>query len=111
MSVKVGDNIWVFNINRRIYRRNENGKYIGGPIWKEHWEKHIITGETSRSWLFGYGQKIPKKNAQNVCYSLDEIEKLAFVKDNQYKIADAVRRVNDCDLLMQIAKLINYKTD
>lgn len=111
MSVKVGDNVWVFDINRRVYRRSENGKAIGGPIWKEHWVKRTIISETSRSWIIDCGVKITKKNAQNVCYSLEEIERRAFVHDNQYKISEAVKRVGDYDLLIQIAKLINYKTD
>ena len=69
--LQVGDTIWYFDTNRRVYPPPEPGRIwaSGGPIWREHWRPVQITGETSRSWVLGSGcwivgkvvTKIPKR--------------------------------------------------
>lgn len=107
---KVGDPVWIFNQNRRVYVKHQSG-----PIWREHWEKKSVLGETSRSWLVGreYEQiKIPKKGPQpwGVCWSEEEVTRRAYVNDNAYKISDLVRRIDDCDTLKKVADLVGYQT-
>jgi hypothetical protein len=46
--------VWVFDVNRRVYP------------YRKHWVKHLIIGQTSRSWLIGptwKPTKIPKRGA------------------------------------------------
>jgi hypothetical protein len=38
--------VWLYDTNRRIYP--EGG---GSPIWRKHWRRFEIVGETARSWL------------------------------------------------------------
>lgn len=101
--------IWVFDENRRVYRRNEQGRPVGGPIWREHWRKVTVVGETSRSWVTAWGQKIPKSGRRGVVFSEEEIDRAAYVRDNAVKIANEVRRVDSYDLLKQIAALVGYE--
>lgn len=39
--------VWVFDINRRVYP--EGGGIGRSPIYREHWRKVAVTGQTSRS--------------------------------------------------------------
>lgn len=107
--------IWIFDANRRVYRKDANGRSIGGPVWYEHWRKDKIEGETSRSWILVGGQKIPKKNPPKefVAFSEEEIRDRAWVEANLHKI---VRHMSygekpGYDALKQIAELIGYKED
>jgi len=50
-NLKVGDTVWVFDINRRVYDGNGLGAKI---IYREHFRPVHIIGETSRSWILDY---------------------------------------------------------
>ena len=107
---KVGDTVWVFNENRRIYARDEKGKSLGGgPIWREHWEKGEILSETSRSWVLRYGEKVPKKghDPRKYAFSLADIEDQAFVHENRYRISMAVSRNTDAAKLRTIDLILS----
>lgn len=114
-DIKIGSPVWIFDINHRVYRRGPNGESLGGgPIWREHWVKHEIIGETSRSWVVGkwYGQrKIPKKGPipNGICFSEEEIEQRAFVEDNAHRISDLVLRCKDYATLKKIGELVGYE--
>lgn len=101
---------WVFDGNRRKYRL-KNGYTVGNPIWREHWCKVTIVGETSRSWLTSCRRKIPKAGREGVSFSMEEIERLAFVEENRYWIGDAVSRLKDYGALKSIADLIRYEVE
>lgn len=110
-SLKVGDTVWVFDQNRRIYPKDRQG----GPIWSEHWRPEKITGETSRSWIIGNHawtqKKLPKKGAApfRVAYSQEEIDKAAWVHDNRYRLSHEIDRCEDYDTLKKVAELVGYR--
>lgn len=52
MTLKVGDTLYRFDGNRRIY---PPGSKMGGPVFAGHFEDFVITDETARSWLCGEG--------------------------------------------------------
>ena len=100
--------VWIFDSTRRVYGENKSS-----PIWREHWRKLEITGETSRSWLAGsgYGQhKIPKKGPPNrhVAWSEAEIDNLEWDNATRYKI---IRATQYCavDQLIQIAQIVGIQ--
>lgn len=109
--------IWRFDSNHRVYRQPEEGDVYGrgGPIWREHWVKFNVVGETSRSWLIGYSveraQKVPKVGWDKgvFAFSEDEIDKAAWVYENAHRISHAVGIVKDYAILQQIAALVGYK--
>jgi hypothetical protein len=66
LSTDKSTHVWVFDENYRVYPKKEPGQPSGGPIYREHWVKREITGETSRSWLISEGWrtvKFPKRGA------------------------------------------------
>lgn len=97
---------WVFDINRRVYRRNENGKPCGGPIWREHWREMKIVGETKVSWITEWGKKIPKKGGQGICFSERELEEASWVQENRHRLSDAVLSLNDFTTLKAVSEIL-----
>jgi len=99
------------DINRRVYDRDKKG---GGPIYREHWEETVITGETSRSWIIGpCAVKIPKKREGHSVYafSMEEVEDDIWINSNRHKLAECIRKIKDADTLREVAKLIGFKDE
>lgn len=114
--LKIGDTVYYFDTNRRVYPSPVPGddRWGGGtPIWREHWRPMKITGETVRSWLVGGSRralKMPKKGADGGTWAIDErdISRAAWVNDCAHRIADEVRRLGFADLAA-VAKLISSR--
>jgi hypothetical protein len=109
--------IWIFDENRRVYPKDASGRtpFGGSPIWREHWVKVEVIGETRVSWVVQwYGElKVPKKGANpaRFAFSLEDIERRTFVVENRHGIADAVGRLGDFDKLKAVAELVGYAPD
>lgn len=101
--------VWIFDENRRIYAKGK----VSSPIWREHWRKYEVIGETSRSWIVGYyDTKIPKKNPDpdKYCFSLSELEQKVWMHDHRYKIAELIRCGDiNYGALCVAAQAIGYK--
>ncbi len=115
--MKIGDIVWRFDQNRRVYPPKKPGAQysFGGPIYREHWAPVTIIGETRISWLCGFGLgrgchwKAPKKGLRpGWCFSLKELDDACWVNDYRIEIVDALRQVSDADILRKIADLIGW---
>lgn len=73
--------VWIFDENRRIYRRNEKGRSYGSPIEREHWMQLTITGESKTHWHASNGQKVPKGGGPKIAFSREEVEQIAWVAE------------------------------
>lgn len=108
--MKVGDTIWFFDQNRRVYAPGTTSP----PIWRAHWAPIKVIGETSKSWLIGYEHrptKLPKSQTTWTGYALseEEIDKAEWVYKNRFVIEKKVGYLNDYDKLKQVAEIIGYK--
>lgn len=101
--------VWIFDINRRVYDRDERGMATGGPIWRCHWKEVEIVGETRVSWITKYGRKVPKAGGAGIAFSEDEIDKAAYVHDNRSKISSAVMMCRDYETMKKIAEMLNVE--
>ena len=100
---------WIFDENRRKYKVDQNGRGIGGPIWREHWVKVEIVGETPKNWITNYfGRKVPKKGGKGIAFSENDIDREAFLMQ-RYKIAEEVKLCTDYDTLKKVADMLGYK--
>ena len=100
--------LWIFNENRRAY-----GKDKSAPIWREHWVRKEIIGETSRSWvLAGYPElkipKNPKTPLRHVAWSEKELDQLCWANEHRYRIARNVEYLPAAELV-KVAELIGYE--
>ena len=72
--------VWIFEENKRVYPPGSG--LSASPIWRKHWDRREIIGETSRSWLIGPAwapTKIAKKlrsdpTRRHVAFSEAEID-------------------------------------
>lgn len=112
----VGMTVWVYDENHRVYKRDENGRACGGPIWREHWRPMEIVGETSRSWLIGmpglhpkWADKVPKRNfpPPNVATSQDQIDRREFVIESRYHLSRRVAECSDYETLKGVSDLLD----
>lgn len=117
---KVGGVIWVYDVNRRVYAKDQEGRSVGSPIWRDHWREVKIASETSRSWVSQFGDKYPKKRdywQKRYCaFSQDEIDELEWEQAHAHQIRMAVYNMttkNEETLakLKAIGEIIGYKPE
>jgi hypothetical protein len=110
--------IWVFDDCRREYttptpEERKAGKVWGHIIWKSHWVKLEVEGETSRSWLTSRGHKVPKKgaNPRQYLFSELEVDQAAWKHDHNHKIVQKLERCVGvpAEQLDAIAAIIGYE--
>ena len=104
---KVGDRVFIFDENRRIY--DKNSPDWPSPVYREHFRLVTITGETKMSWLVG--QHRPVKYSKRTCtglYTAEQVEEKCWVKNHRHNIANAVHSV-PFEKLKQIAEIVGYK--
>jgi hypothetical protein len=105
--------VWVFDCNRRVYPAKAPGEIGGSPIYREHWVKREIIGETTRSWLidsYNYTNKIPKRNAdpRRFLFSEKDVDDNVWCNDHRYKIYRLIPTLSP-EKLRQVAELIGYE--
>lgn len=122
---QIGQRVWVFEVNRRIYSKAPEGQlWSGGSlIYSEHFVERAVVGETSRSWIIGDGKrpqstwiqfKVPKgKNGCNqhgtrVIYSDEQKDADIWLHDHRYEIVRMVERA-DPRTIVEVGKLVGYK--
>lgn len=99
--MKVGDKVWLFNINRRVYPKDNRG--FSSPIYSEHFYEAVIEGETSRSWIV-CGEKFSKKDPRGI-YTDETKELKIWDNENRYIIKNKIDRCS-VEILKQIDGLL-----
>ncbi len=110
-EIKVGDTYYIFDGNYRVYPERKKGEYDSrSPIYREHFRPGTITGETSRSWVYGIREKkIPKRDPWKILHTPDMIEDRVWLHDHRHKLGNEICTVTDIDKLRQIAEIIGYE--
>ena len=114
--LKIGDTIFRFDGNRRVYRKNDRIGG-GGPIYSEHFEPLKIVGENKVSWLLEQGWKANKKSlssAKALEYGGRGFFTAEGMKDDIWRYEHRnkiVRLVDQADpaILRQVAELVGYQ--
>lgn len=112
-ALKVGDSLFNFDGNRRVYRKGGGG----APIYREHFREEEIISETSMSWIVGPQKvKVNKKTLESSMKFADGgyftktgMEDDIWSKDHRYKIVREVERVG-AEHLRQIARIVGYSS-
>jgi hypothetical protein len=115
MSTGKPTHIWVFDFNRRVYPVTAPGELplSRSPIYREHWVKREIIGETTRSWLIGptwSPVKVPKRGADHrrFLFSEKDVDDDVWVNDHRYRIERLIPTLSP-KKLRQVAELIGYE--
>lgn len=121
--MKVGDVVWMFDSNRRVYPEGISA----APIYREHWTTLVIVGETAQSWLIGWNPRHPLHKAwklskkdptraklQNRWYRIETSQQAVdadcWAHEHRYAIARIVQSVVDGEMLRRIVDLIGYQS-
>lgn len=109
-TLKVGDKIWHFDGNRRVYPPKKPGEIFssGGPIYRHHWHEVEITGETSRSWVTLYGRCPKARDHHGWALTASEVEDDCWANSHRYAIQRMVERCSDPAKLKQIAAIVGF---
>lgn len=83
--MKVGDTVWLFDGNRRVY---ENGNTA--PTFEKHFYQEVIDGETSRSWLIRRSKFSKKDPLGSGIYTDEQKADKIWERANRYKIMDKI---------------------
>lgn len=111
---KIGDTVYQFDVNRRVYKKDAAGHSTGGPIYREHFRPYVIVGEDKRSWILDTperswaGEPFPGKVAKAKVLTADEMDADCWRHDHRYQLSQAISRCNDVAILKQIAALVGY---
>lgn len=109
--MNVGDTVFVFDINHREYKRDKNGRTVGGPIYAKYFVETKIVGETPRSWIVDMSSRKYKKkpdNFVNGVLTYEQVLEQVYLHDHRYRISEQVKGVNDTTILREVAKLVGY---
>ena len=111
-DLRVGDILWSFDSNRRVYSKPGFGG--GGPIYRKHYQQETIVGETSLSWLVGEPPtKVNKKTL--ACrteygfggyFTKSAMEDRIWIRENRPALIRVIEYSHDADLLRAVAKLV-----
>lgn len=105
-EISVGSVVLIHDVNNRVYLQRN-----GGPDARHFFVPREVIGETSRSWLVGWpgrADKHPKASPAGL-YGLDDVEDALWVREHSYRLGQHIGRINDADLLRQIAKLAGFE--
>lgn len=119
-DLKIGDTVWVFEINRRVYPRGEKGLH-SAPIYREHFMPYEVIGQTSRSWLIGAsgGHEICKVSIKDPfgkqrgdgaprIYDEAGVDDMCWLNDHRYKLMRKIEYQATPAQLREIAKIVGY---
>ena len=121
--MQIGDKVWIFDNNHRIYEDDKGNKLSGAPWYRGHFVERYILGETKQSWIIGYENdcvdyrfnlKVNKKTmivnghalGTKLYLSEEEINQACWMQENSYKITQRLQRCNDYNILKQVEKLL-----
>lgn len=118
-QLKIGDTLYSFSTNNRVYKPSKDGFSSGGPIYREHFRAETIDGETKQSWIVGPSEKkVNKKTlacahngdfaAARRYFTLEEKEADIWANDHRYKITRLVEQVRNVEILRKIAEIVGY---
>lgn len=120
MTFKIGDILYRFDGNYRVYpKREEGGLPRGGPIYREHFRPSAIIGETRLSWVIDGDYKVSKRDmscpAAKQCggrgiFTLQEMEDDIWSHEHRHKIGRLIEMC-DIDKLKKVAELLEYKSN
>lgn len=105
-KLKIGQTIYYFDGNHRIYAKNKSR-----PIYKKYFIPMKIVGENKKEYIFDYGVINKRSGMLNLrgikteIFTEKEKQDNIYINDNAYRISEEIRCLN-ADKLKEIEKII-----
>lgn len=114
-TAKVGDTVWLFDGNRRVYAEGNRN----GAIYAEHWYADEIVDQTRTSWCLKGGHKVDKTTGElrikdafgrrrTVEFSREAVDLDIWVHRNRYRIVEDAKAA-DAETLKAIDALLTAR--
>lgn len=102
---------YYFDPNNRVYEKN--GVKSSYPFYEDHFIKITIIDETEKEYISNHGGVINKrsmmyafnKSTKKKVYTEQEMKDDVYLKNNSYKLSEAVRKL-DANLLRKVEDLL-----
>ncbi len=108
-DLSIGSEVYIFDENRRIYRRDEKGNVSGGPIYREYFRKVQILRESPRKWITAFNSASKKDPYKTGFLTLEQVEEQCWDKDNRIDIMHLIQNKSvTTEQLRHIATIIGY---
>jgi len=109
--MQIGDTLWQFDINRRVYSKPPPGERIfGSIIYREHFKPLKIIGETRQSWLLEHRYKAKKGDDPMIrggFYTAEEMEDNVWIHDHRHRVRDLLDRAPPAKI-REVAAILGY---
>ena len=106
---EIGDTVYQFDINHRVYARDAAGRAQGGPIYREYFRPYVITGTDKRSWLVSApGSDRQFKVSKDKVLTSGQMDEQCWVEDHRIKVVRLVDQCRDPAVLKSVAALLGY---
>lgn len=109
IKLKIGDKIYYFNQNYRVYSKDNKGECI----YNEHFRPLYITNENEKEYIVDENYTINKRSNLLIMYKektnyYTEQEKKdnVFIKENAYKLSQIVRDIDSAEKLKKIKEIL-----
>jgi len=110
--MKIGDKVFYFDPNRRVYEGPERKLNYRG-----YFIETTITGETKTQWETRSGRKLNKKprggtvpdpvsSFHDRLYTADEVDDAVYCRENRHEIAELARDCQDADALRKAREIL-----
>lgn len=106
-DLRIGSEVYVFDGNRRVYDRAPDGRSIGDSIYREHFYKVKIDGETPRKWKAGWHEAFKKNPYETGFYTAEMVEDAVWKKQHAPRIRQIIYTAN-ASQLRAIAEILGY---
>jgi hypothetical protein len=116
---EIGQRVWEFDANRRIYRRDADGRSFGGSIFAEHFREMKVWAVEGRSYVIGLPdpqwaysrRKVGFQKAEEAYRTDDEKAADIWLNDHRYPLSQLVGRCDDVGLLKKVAGVVGYEPE
>lgn len=113
----VGQRVWEFDENKRVYRKPEEGRiYSGNPIYAEHFREHVVAEVLPRSYLVRSAghfatTKYSHEKAERKFRTDEQKDQQTWMNYHRVMIVEMVRENCDPAVLKRVAEAIGYQAD
>ena len=117
VKLEIGQTVYWFNFNNRVYVKNEHGMPTGSPITEHYFRPEKVVGEDKRKYLLGgsFGTYVNKATGEmragrevlGVCYTEQMKQDYLWDKEHRCNIRNIVDKL-DVDKLRKVADVIGY---
>lgn len=116
--IKIGDTLYQFDINHRVYEKDADGRGRGSPIYEKHFRPFPVIGETKQSWLCGHERMPMKVNKATLresgksgysghqWFTAEGMEDDIWLHSRRHEIVRLLERCQDVNILKKIDALL-----